>query len=77
MSLPVRRIVIHQHIIGVISSLRQALHGFFVRLRNCVQRDALSPVTHPDQAAGDVEVGVLGGNEDYFGGVTCVPGTLQ
>jgi len=75
--LPVRRIVIHQQIIGVLSSLRQGLHGFFVRLRNCLQRDGLSPVTHPDQDAADVEVGIFGGNEDNFGGVTRVPGTLQ
>ena len=35
-SLSVGRIVIDENVIGMLSSLREALQRFFVRLRNCV-----------------------------------------
>ena len=75
-SFAVGRVVVQKNIIGSLSSLRQALHGLFIRLGNCAKRHRLPSMTHSDQDAPDIQVGVLGRNEDYFRGVACVPSVL-
>ena len=71
------RVVVNEKVVRVSSSLRQTLHGFFIRLWNRTERYSLSASAHPDDYAACVELRVFGGNEQHLCCVTCFAGALQ